>query len=164
MVSAFLDILDQEGSPVAGFQRSVVIEQPLETVFDFASDLKNTPILLPNVTKAEMLTEGGMNAGAKFRETRRMKGKEHSAVIEITEYQRPDVYAARSAMMGLVATYRFRFTPEGPGTRVDLEAEVKGNLLWKLFLGMMSRMLEKEDGEMLTRMKEALEQPRLQPT
>jgi hypothetical protein len=39
-----------------------------------------------------------------------------------------------------------------------MDAEVRGNLLWKLFLGSMARMMEKEDGEYLTRMKNALEE------
>jgi carbon monoxide dehydrogenase subunit G len=143
---------------MAGFTRSVVIDRPIEEVFDFATDLANAPILLPNVTKTEMLTQGGMKPGARFREWRNMNGKVRDAVIEVVEYDRPRVHAATAAMMGMSATYRFRFTPEGAGTRVDMEAEVRGNFLWWLFLGMMSRVMEKEDGEYLNRLKSALEQ------
>jgi hypothetical protein len=35
--------------------------------------------------------------------------------------------------------------------------QVQGNLLWKLFLGSISRMMETEGGELLTRWKEALQ-------
>ena len=104
-----------------------------------------------------MITDGGMKAGAKFRETRGAKGKEHTAVIEVIEHQRPTVHAARAGMLGMQATYTFRFTPEGPGTRVDMEADVRGNFLWWLFLGMFARMMEKEDGQYLERMKNAME-------
>ena len=45
---------------MAGFKRSLVIHRPIEEVFDFATDLNNAPLLLPGVTKTEMLTEGGM--------------------------------------------------------------------------------------------------------
>jgi carbon monoxide dehydrogenase subunit G len=144
---------------MAGFKRSVVIDRPVAEVFDFATDLANASRFLPNVTKTEMLTEGGMKPGAKFRETRAFNGKERSAVIEIVEHKKPEVHAARAAMMGLNAVYRFRFTPSDTGTRVDMEADVQGNLLWKLFLGMMSRMMEKEDGQYLERLKQAMGQP-----
>jgi carbon monoxide dehydrogenase subunit G len=142
---------------MAGFTRSIVIARPVERVFDFATDLANVSVLLPGVTKVEMLTDGGMRPGARFRETRGVRGKERSAVIEVAEHQRPDVHTARSAMLGMSASYRFRFSPDEGGTRVDMEAEVRGNLLWKLFLGALSRMMEKEDGEYLARLKEAME-------
>jgi carbon monoxide dehydrogenase subunit G len=144
---------------MAGFKRSTVIHQPIEQVFDFATDLTNAPRLLPGVTRTEMLSEGGLKAGARFRETRIIKGKERSAVIEILDHQRPQLHKAASAMMGMKATYTFRFSPENSGTRVDMEAEVTGNLLWKLFLGMISRMMEREDGDYLTRLKDAIEKP-----
>jgi carbon monoxide dehydrogenase subunit G len=142
---------------MAGFTRSVVIDRSVEEVFDFATDLNNASKFLPNVTKVEMLTDGGMKPGAKFKETRVMNGKERSAVIEIVEHDRPKVQAAAACMMGMCAKYTFRFSAEGSGTRVEMEAVVTGNFLWWLFLGMMSRMMEKEDGEYLHRLKAAME-------
>src|SRR5215813_10719275 len=105
---------------MAGFKRSVVINRPVEDVFDFASDVNNASKFMPNIVKIEMLTEGGMKPGAKFKETRGVKGKERSAVIEITEHERPKVHAAKAGMLGMQATYTFRFHPEGAATRVDL--------------------------------------------
>ena len=98
---------------MAGFKRSVVIARPVEEVFDFATNLDNAPLFLPGITKTELLTDGGLKPGAKFRETRLMGGKERTMVIEIVEHQRPSVYAASSAMMGMSATYRFRFASDG---------------------------------------------------
>jgi carbon monoxide dehydrogenase subunit G len=142
---------------MAGFKRSAFIQRPVEEVFDFATDLNNASRLLPGVVRTEMLTEGGVRPGTRFRETRLVNGKERTAIIEVVEHSRPAVHAARSAMLGMSATYRFRFAPQGTGTRVDMEAEVRGNLLWKLFLGWISGVMEKEDGEYLTRLKEAVE-------
>ncbi|MHC4399385.1 MAG: SRPBCC family protein [Planctomycetota bacterium] len=144
---------------MAGFKRSVVIDRPIREVFDFATNLDNAHLLMPNVTKVELLTPGELKPGSKFRETRIMKGKESAAVIEVVEHEPPELHAARSAMMGMEAVYRFRFAEAGSGTRVDMEALVRGNLLWKLFLGMISRMMEKEDGDYLQRLKSAVETP-----
>jgi carbon monoxide dehydrogenase subunit G len=144
---------------MAGFKQSIVIHRPVEEVFDFATDLNNAPLFLPGVTKTEMLTEGGLKPGARFRETRGIKGKERTAVIEILEHERPRLHAAAAGMMGMNATYTFRFSPEDPGTRVEMEAVVTGNLFWKLFLGLISRVMEREDGEYLTRLKDAIEKP-----
>ena len=140
-----------------GFKRSVIIHKPIEEVFDFATDTANAARFLPGVTKIEMLTEGGMKPGAKFRETRLLNGKERSAVIAVVEHKRPEVHAACSALMGMRAAYVFRFFPDPAGTRVEMEADVQGNVLWWLFLGMLARMMEKEDGEYLNRLKDAMQ-------
>ena len=143
---------------MAGFGRTIVIERPVEEVFDFATDVANAYLFLPGVTKVEMLTGSEMKSGARFRETRRVGRKEHTAVIEIVEHKRPELHVASSAMLGMRATYRFCFSKAGAGTPVDMEALVQGNLLWKPFLGIKSRDMEKEDGEYLTRLKQAMGQ------
>jgi len=142
---------------MAGFQRTISIQGPVEEVFDFATDLDHAALFLPGVTKVEMLTEGGLKAGARFRETRIMGGKERTAVIEVVEHDRPHVHAASSAMLGMKASYTFQFAREGLGTRVDMDAQVTGNFLWWLFLGAIARMMEKEDGAYLERLKDAVE-------
>ena len=43
-----------------------------------------------------------------------------------------------------------------------MEAVATGNFLWWLFLGMIARMLEKEDGDYLIRLRDAMQSK--QPT
>ena len=38
---------------MAGFERSIVIDRPIAEVFDFACDLGNVRLFMPNVTKTE---------------------------------------------------------------------------------------------------------------
>ena len=86
---------------MAGFKRSILVQKPVKEVFDFATNLDNAPLFMVGLTKVELLTEGGIKHGARFRSTRAFKGKERSAILEVVEYERPRVYATRSAMMGL---------------------------------------------------------------
>lgn len=145
---------------MAGFRRSVSIRRPVDEVFDFATDLANARVFLPSVTRAELITEGGLRPGARFRETRTMNGKERSAVIEVTEHERPRVHAAASAMMGMRAAYRFTFEPDDSGgTLVVMDAGAEGNWLWRPFLGLLMKVMEKEDGAYLERLRDALERP-----
>jgi carbon monoxide dehydrogenase subunit G len=138
---------------MAGFKRSIIINKAIEDVFDFATNLDNASKFLPGVTKIEMLTDGGMKPGAKFKETR--KGR--SAVIEVVEHRRPEAHAASASVMGMRATYWFRFHADPAGTRVEMEADVQGNFLWWLLLGVMSRTMEREDGGYLERLKAAMQ-------
>jgi hypothetical protein len=55
------------------------------------------------------------------------------------------------------ATYWFRFHADPAGTRVEMEADVQGNFLWWLLLGVMSRTMEREDGGYLERLKAAMQ-------
>jgi carbon monoxide dehydrogenase subunit G len=142
---------------MAGFKRSIVVARPIGEVFSFATNPDNASLFLPGVTKIEMLTDGGMRPGARFRETRRFKGKERSAVIKVVAHDPPVLHAASASMLGMKATYTFHFARVEAGTKVDMVAEVTGNLLWKLFLGMMSRAMEEADGEYLTRLKKVME-------
>ena len=146
---------------MAGFKRSVVIDRPIEEVFDFATDLDNASKFLPGVTNVELLTDGGLKPGAKFKETRNGR----SAVIEVVEHRRPVIHAAGAAMLGMRATYWFHFSTEPAGTRVEMEADVQGNFFWRPFLGLMSRLMEKEDGPYLDRLQAAMQPtPDAKPT
>ena len=129
---------------MAGFKRSILVQKPVKEVFDFATNLDNAPLFMVGLTKVELLTEGGVKHGARFRSTRAFKGKE------------------RSAMMGFKGSYAFHFAQEGSATRVELVADVSGNLLWWCFLGMLSSAMEKEDSDILRRLKDAIQNPKEQ--
>jgi len=128
----------------------------VEQVFDFATDLDHASLFLPGVERIELLTPGALRAGSRFRETRRSGKKSRSAIIEVTEHTRPTVHAAKAAMAGMQAKYTFRFTPVDGETLVEMIAEVRGSWLWRPFLGLMARVMEKEDGEYLSRLKTAI--------
>lgn len=140
------------------FHRDVVVERAPTTVFDYATDLDRASRWMPSIVRIERLDEGPLRPGSRFRETRAHKGKERTAVIEVTEHERPKVHAAQAKAIGVTALYRFRFTPEGARrTRVDLDATCEGRFLGKLFAGMLAKFMEKEDGDLLQRLKTAIE-------
>ncbi len=139
------------------FERSAVINRPLEEVFAFVTNLEHAPRWLPDVTRIELLTPGPLRVGSRFKETRLMKGKEHSAVIEVSVHEPPHRHAASATMMGVTATYHYHFSPDGSGTRVHLVAEVAGRGLGKLLVPMVTGAMKKQDGDQLDRLKAAIE-------
>ncbi len=142
---------------MSSFQVSVFIERNPDVVFDFATDLDYVSTWIPEITRIEKLTDGPLASGSQFRETRKMGGREHSSIIEVSEHERPRVHAASARCMGCVATYRYTFEPEGGGTRIDLHAEVVGSGLAKLIAPMLLAMMKKQDGGQLDRLKTAIE-------
>lgn len=139
------------------FERSAVINRPIEEVFAFATNPEHAPRWLPDVRRIEMLTPGPLRAGSKFNETRLMKGKEHSAVIEVGVHEPPHRHAASATMMGVTATYHYSFARDGGGTKVHLVAEVAGRGLGKLLVPMVVGTMKKQDGDQLDRLKAVIE-------
>lgn len=151
---------------MAVFTRSVTIDRPADKVFTFIEDPANVPKWLEGVVSIEPLTEGPMRAGWRFKETRMIGKRESSAVIEVREHegprqgkQPPYRHRAGATIMGVDAVYDFTFhSLDGVRTRVDVVAEVKAtNMLGKLFVGIAAKGMEKQDSEMLDRLKRSLE-------
>lgn len=62
------------------------INAPLETVFKTVADIRQFSEAIDHITNVEFLTEQQVGLGTRFRETRLMKGKQHSTTLEVTEY------------------------------------------------------------------------------
>lgn len=148
----------------AGFMEYEWIARSPTDVFRAATDLAHAQEWMPDLVDIEPLDEEPLHVGYRWRETRRLGRRHATSTIEIVELHGPDQgeapfrYAARSDAMGIDALYRYTFTPDGEGTEVRLEAEVRPrNLLARLLVPMIVRAMESADGDQLQRLKEALE-------
>ncbi|MFN0134682.1 MAG: SRPBCC family protein [Phycisphaerae bacterium] len=141
---------------MAGFKSSEFIDRPIEQVFAYASDLTTASEWLPGVKRIEKITDGPLRAGTQFRETRLMGKREATAVIEVVEHTPPRVHAAGAKFPGGDAVYRYTFEREGGGTRVNLEAIVRGRWLGWLLVPLLVSCMKKQDGDQLARLKAAI--------
>lgn len=146
-------------------QKEILIERPPKEVFAFATDPSKATEWMPGVVSIEVRGGGPLQVDSVFTETRRMKGREISAEIRVTEHGGPEegfdppyVHAASSLAAGVLLTYRFFFHKDKVGTRVDLRmlAEPR-SLFGRLAAGGMLRIAAKADGDSLQRLKEAIE-------
>lgn len=153
-------------SAVAGFEASEIIERPAEEVFRFIEDTGNASKWVGDSVRIEPLTEGPMRAGWRFKETRRMGKREASAVIEVRAHDGPGPgrrppyrHAAGGRAMGVDAEYDFTFHAlDARRTKVEVVCRVTPtNLLGRMFAGIMVKAMQKQDGDMLQRMKRAIE-------
>ncbi|MBH0230398.1 SRPBCC family protein [Halobacillus yeomjeoni] len=138
--------------------KTVIIRKPIEEVFDEATNFKNGPEVMDNVIDVEILTEGPVREGFQFKETREIRGRKASAIIEITDYKHNKSYTARSEQNGIDLRYHYSFTETTEGTRVDFEGELitKGlrNTLTKPLIQMI---IKKEDEKHLDHLKKHIE-------
>ena len=142
---------------MAGFRLSEWIARRPEDVFLFAANLDNAPKWINGVVRAEKLTDGPIRVGTRFRETRRFGKSEHSVEIEVLAHEPPRIHAAGGKFPGGQAVYRYTFTPERNGTRVEMQAEVRGRGLGWLMVPLMIAAMKKTDGDHLTALKRNVE-------
>ncbi|KMJ59250.1 hypothetical protein AB685_09375 [Bacillus sp. LL01] len=140
-------------------QDSVIISKPVEEVFSFASNLDNSTQVMENVVAIEKLTDGPLNVGSKFKETREIRGRKASSIIEFTEYIPNERYAVKSETNGLKVIYYYDFKPtvEG-GTKVHFQGDIHtSGIIMKLTKPIIRKILKKEDGDHLNQLKRLIE-------
>ncbi|MCC6284889.1 MAG: SRPBCC family protein [Phycisphaerales bacterium] len=148
-----------------GFTRTVIIARPPEEVFAFATNPARLCLWLPAIVRIEVLTPGPLARGTHLKETRRFGSREASTTIEIIEHAAPAPgrappyrHAGRSISAGVEGIYRYTFSSQAGGTRVDLVAEVRGrHVLACLVARLMRRAMIRLDGRQLDALKHAVE-------
>ena len=73
---------------------SIVIARPVEVVFDFVADMRNEPRYNHEVSKVELLSEGPIGAGSRFRAVTEARGRPLEMTVELTEFERPTKVAS----------------------------------------------------------------------
>ena len=137
---------------------------PLRT-FEVFSDLENAAANVRGIQKMEILTEGPVGKGTRFRETRIMMGKEATEEMEITEFTPGELYAHEANSHGSQYISTYRFEPAGDATRVSMTFEGRPQSfmakVMTLTLGwMMTGMIRKCVGEDFNDLKAVAEQHR----
>ncbi len=97
------------------------IGAPREEVFAAFTDLEHCAEHIDAIVKCEVLTDGPVGVGTRFRETRVMFKREATEEMEITKFDPPSSYTVEAESCGAHYSTIFRFEPEGAGTRVECE-------------------------------------------
>ena len=107
------------------FTTTRLVDAAPERAFDAFTDLDNAAETVRAIKKLEVLGDGSIGVGTRFRETRMMFKREATEEMEITAFERPTRFAVECESRGCAIDSNFAFTPEGSGTRVDVEFDLK---------------------------------------
>lgn len=126
--------------------RSVVVERRIAAgpgpVWEALTDLAGMERMLSGVTKVEVITEGAFGIGTRWRETRRMLGKEATEEMWVTACEPPERFVVEAASRGAryvsewllradgpsATTVRMTFTAVPPGGVMGLLARILGGV------------------------------------
>lgn len=133
------------------------------SVFTVCTDIERWTERIRDIIKVELLTEGPMSVGTRFRETRMMFGREATEEMEVTAFEPGQSYTLQAENCGAQYVTKTDFRTEGDGCRVTMEMHVRPiTLLAKLMMplgwlmsGMLKKCLEKD----LNDLKHHLESP-----
>lgn len=140
------------------------VNAPVEKLFAAVTNIPEAPSVNPAIKKVEMLTEGPVGKGTRWRETRVMFGKEATETMEVTGFEPGRAMTVEARSCGMHYVSRFDFRPDGEGSRVEmtfsgtpetLMAKVMSPL-GSLMMGTARKLLEKD----LDCVKAALESTR----
>lgn len=99
------------------------IEAPVERVFAAATDFANAHTFISGISRVEMLTEGPVKVGTRFKETRTIFNRECTEEMEITAIEPPRSYTLGCESNGCRYRSDFILMPEGNGTALEMTFE-----------------------------------------
>ncbi|MFD3947828.1 SRPBCC family protein [Streptomyces sp. NPDC058579] len=102
--------------------KSIVVERRIQAppgpVWEAMTDLRGMERMLAGVERVEVLTEGGFGVGTRWRETRKMFGKEATEEMTVTEAEPPDRYVTVADSHGMHYVSEIALRPDGAGATV----------------------------------------------
>lgn len=101
------------------------IAAPVDRLFPVFTDLERIAARVSNIRKIELLTVGGLRLGTRWLETREVLGREDTAEMEITAYERNRTYTITHHKAGTRIDAVFTFTPNGERTTVRVEFDLQ---------------------------------------
>ena len=101
------------------------IKAPLEQVFDRPADFPNAAKTVSGIERVEMLTDGPVGVGTRFRETRKFYKREATEEMEVTAFERPRCYALGSESHGCRYHSELRFHAVDGGTDVEMRFQAE---------------------------------------
>ena len=125
------------------FSLSINIDAPPGRVYDVATDIQNAGDWMQNLVRIEMLTDGEFRVGTRWREIRKMFGKDAAEEFEVRACEPSQsftLWVDGSKGSSKRGEYLFvhRLAPADGGTNFELDATISGmGLMGKLFGWMM---------------------------
>ena len=145
------------------FSLSEWIDAPPDDVYAVATDVEGMRAWMNKLVRIEMLTEGGFRKGARWREVRKMYGKEAGEEFEVRSAKSPSAFTlcvdgSKGASKRGEYVFEHRLVPENGGTRFEMDATMSGmGLMGKILGPLMKGAFKKAIHKDLVSMKEFIE-------
>lgn len=113
------------------------ISAPTSVVFSVMSDFAGAAGRIRGIRKIEMLTDGPVGKGTRFRETRIVFGEEATETMEVIDFQPGRSYTLGSTSGGSEYRAVMSVRPAGAGSEIEMEFRGRPLTLPAKFMGFL---------------------------
>ena len=142
---------------MARIEGNIVIDRPVEVVFNYVADQSNEPQYNPRMVRAEKVTPGPVGKGTRFRSAVSSVGRTAEMLIECTSYDRPTRLTSITTMPQADITYTLTFEPTATGTRMRWSGQVRPKGGFRLLGPLITWMGIRQEQRIWTSLKNRLE-------
>ncbi len=135
----------------------IVINRPVDTVFDFVADERNEPRYNPRMLRVEKLSPGPIGLGSRFRAAMRTRPRPTKMTTEFTGYEPPWRLALRSQLSAMEIRGALTFDPVPEGTRMRWSWVVAPRGVFKLLTPVVARTGRRQEQAIWANLKRVLE-------
>lgn len=131
-----------------------MVDKPVDEVFALMADNRNEPSWNTNLSASELLTGEPIGPGTQFRAV--YQGQECLAVLSEYEPGRGVTFEVTAPRMDI--TGRMTFAPEGSGTRLDGDFDLRPKGMMKVVLPLMAPLVRRDFPKQFANFKAYAEQ------
>jgi hypothetical protein len=131
----------------------IIIERPLEDVFDFVANQENEPLYNPQMRDARKVTDGPIGVGTSFHAE--MRGV--PMTIRVTGFDRPNQIQEQVEMASMDLTGGLRFEPFYGGTRMRWRWDLRPRGFLRFMGPMVESMGRRQERRIWSSLKRLLE-------
>lgn len=142
---------------MSGFELKEWINAAPNTVFEGLINPQIVSQVNPGIKEMEKLTDGPVQTGTRFRETRIIDGKEAQTELTVVSCDSPTTYAVSAEQSGITVLYTYTLNPENDGTNIQLKCDISSGGVKKLMLPLVASIMKREDGNHLAQLKTVIE-------
>ena len=138
-------------------ERSIVIERPVQDVWDFVQDTSKDALWQTTLVQSQVLTEGPRRVGTQVQEVRRFLGVQIPMTLELTEFEPERRLSLKAVAGGIPLSGNYMLEPLDGGTKLTVTGQLEAHRLFKLAEPVFARMTSRELEASLGHLKDLLE-------
>ena len=142
---------------MASFESSVVINRPVEEVFEFISKPENELQWASGLVESKFTSEGPPGVGTTGRRVQKFLGREIASDWEFTEYEANRKVAVKTTAGPVPFEGIYTFEASGVGTKIMFQGVAEIGGFFKLAEPIVTRMLKRQIETDSANLKDLLE-------
>jgi Polyketide cyclase / dehydrase and lipid transport len=103
---------------------STTINQPVEKVFSFVSDIESQMKMQPSILAVKVTPPGPVALGSLLHYTTEYAGKKYESAVQVSAYEPNKKWATKTTGVPKPMETMYVFEPAGSGTKVTVSTEL----------------------------------------